>query len=633
MKTQFKLKYTLVSIVFIVNLMMPHSVEALVYGYQYASLKDAEGNVLNYKISGGHNRMIMDVVDIMKKVELGGIDTQNPNVNTNSHWSQYISALSNAKGKLSKLRCDLPAPYTQTEVERVCFNSLEKEQQLADLAAQPRIGKIEHSYDYYNEASKQQESCYDAYIDPSSYCDYNPKDNMSYFGRKKIDDVRYYHFERNVQTGYCFMTKLPVLENEEVPPSISYELLGHILGWHAGKVDDQPDETWLWYKPSNGKAGSVLTEILNQSTTGPFTIIIVAIKCFINKIRGESCDFPEDMKRASDLSPTGQLDGLMPGVGSHTNKLYTGLWHMMNVDRKGKGVYNDLPGTMIVRSGPGGKTGALDFVIMLIGDLGLSLDANSSKGDDRYGQYDEIVRSWVDWQVDTIGILEFSPLYNLGRFGWEEFWKDRTRAKYLGWPLHALGDTIVPHHLVASIGLGHDPFEVAVQDKWGHIVHVGVPQDILTNGYYWWEKYCHGKSNVDVSSMIIEVAEANRALVTGTWAWDDDASSDYFLTKDKAEKAAIVYNTYSRHDEFPDHVRPLAVNAMGAALALLGCAADYVQPAGVDENTLCPDGQRYCASHKCGFECLPDDGSTDEPTEIDIKSATEPLDINPVPII
>src|SRR6185503_4466856 len=96
--------------------------------------------------------------------------------------------------------------------------------------------------------------------------------------------------------------------------------------------------------------------------------------------------------------------------------------------------------------------GAVDVVIGAGAQVaGISLNALSSDGDNRYGQYDEVGRLFPEWQAHTVGMLEFSPLHNLARYGWEKFTSGGgSDSSALAWPLHAIGDAVAPQHVVGS---------------------------------------------------------------------------------------------------------------------------------------------------------------------------------------
>src|SRR5262249_44764946 len=74
----------------------------------------------------------------------------------------------------------------------------------------------------------------------------------------------------------------------------------------------------------------------------------------------------------------------------------------------------------------------------------------------------------------TLGHTAFSPLDNLGLYGWKRF-SQNPHANDIAWPLHALGDAVAPHHAAATTGWGHRPFEDAAELHWRSIVYLDAP--------------------------------------------------------------------------------------------------------------------------------------------------------------
>jgi hypothetical protein len=80
-------------------------------------------------------------------------------------------------------------------------------------------------------------------------------------------------------------------------------------------------------------------------------------------------------------------------------------------------------------------------------------------------------RGRADWEFGTIGHTQFSPLDNLALYGWKRFAESEfLYDRDLGWPLHAIGDAVAPHHVAGTTGWGHRPFEDAAELHWPRIV-------------------------------------------------------------------------------------------------------------------------------------------------------------------
>jgi hypothetical protein len=253
-----------------------------------------------------------------------------------------------------------------------------------------------------------------------------------------------------------------------------------------------------------------------------------------------------------------------------------------------------------------------------------------SKGIARYGAHDEVQRTRGEWQSENIGALEFSPTDKLAEYGWKEFVDNPITAKYLGWPLHALGETVVPHHITGTMSHGHEAYERAIDDVYSEI-KTGTKDEILEKGFAWWKKYCYQNEMKTISNMVVELATENRQMVTGDWAWKDDESFNYTMVNFvgalegiMGTKDEIAARAYSEDPDFVTNVRPLFVNASGAALATLMCASQLVEPPGQSADTECPGNTIYCPTYDADFECIDESQCTlaEDPDELDIEVQT-----------
>ena len=85
-------------------------------------------------------------------------------------------------------------------------------------------------------------------------------------------------------------------------------------------------------------------------------------------------------------------------------------------------------------------------------------------------------RSKDEWEYLSLAHTPMTSVDNLGRYGWERFSAaptDPAALQWLGWPLHAIGDATVPHHVAGTFGWGHRPFENAASDHLDLIFHHG----------------------------------------------------------------------------------------------------------------------------------------------------------------
>jgi hypothetical protein len=268
-------------------------------------------------------------------------------------------------------------------------------------------------------------------------------------------------------------------------PGGLYDLLGDadgrnagmVLGFQGAHVDDEVDDTHLWYRPASnfglvspvGAVLNVVGEIKRAASELELSLrsLLAGLVCLLPRAAGISC--ADRAPSTVEILDPVQIEGLLPGVFDTSNDKTTTLWHFLNLQACASNSYDDMQGMYYQEGGPGCSPGALDLALMVgYGDgLGASLNYFRSNGPSRYEFVEDKdghrgkVRSPGEWQDPPLGRLPFSPLDNLAWYGWDNFRRERS-AKWLGWPLHALGDATVPHHVASTTGYGHRPYEDAV---------------------------------------------------------------------------------------------------------------------------------------------------------------------------
>jgi hypothetical protein len=310
---------------------------------------------------------------------------------------------------------------------------------------------------------------------------------------------------------------------------------------------------------------------------------------------------------ANDANPINAIEGMLPGIGDVKGLDWVGIWHHINVrPDTGGGAFDDRPGALLETGGPFGIPDATALVLMAALDVsGLSLNYDDSNGPHRYeitgagdGHQDTSTRNEGQWQITTFPHLTFEPVDNLGFYGWRQFKNDPAHsAKWLGWPLHAIGDATSPMHAAATSTWGHRPFEDAQQDRWRAIRHLGESFDadptpaeqqsqnaqaraILAKAFTWrafilnWRSQAPGRErDVPVRELVTAIARETfnyslqQQATSVNWPFDPLLSAVY-VADDKA--AISVYAT----DANIDRSRPLLENAAAATLAFLVSAAE-----------------------------------------------------------
>ncbi|MBC8165195.1 MAG: hypothetical protein H7Y20_04890, partial [Bryobacteraceae bacterium] len=255
---------------------------------------------------------------------------------------------------------------------------------------------------------------------------------------------------------------------------------GNIIGLWADAVDAEVDDTHLWIRPTSVGGQGLIKDTVDDAIDLGFGALLIPFVCLWEFLFGDAstCDV-DAMNLADKANPLDDIEGLIPGVGDISGDMFVGMWH--HIKMMGPGASNendDRQGLLFEEAGPYGLPDPLDFTMMAAFDVaGMSVNHDKSLGTGRYqitgsddGQPDTKVRSKSQWQFTTITHTPFEPVDNLGLFGWRKFRTEAAHSvKFLGWPLHAIGDATVPQHVAATSAWGHRPFEDAQEILWSSI--------------------------------------------------------------------------------------------------------------------------------------------------------------------
>ncbi len=421
--------------------------------------------------------------------------------------------------------------------------------------------------------------------DDAAKCTFDVHDDLSDLSAFSIKEFRY---SPKNEADPCALT--PLQGNDSS--------LGPVLGWHAQAIDDHFDDAVMWFKPTNAGALSIIKGIAIDATNAVIGAVVAGFYCAAKFILGDSCDPDEIFHLAERYNPIMQLDGLLPGFGEIRSPAFTGLWHYFQFD--GVGQYNSTPGMYYPNAGPDESPGAFDLSIMAGADIsGMSLNAYESDGDDIYGDYDEQPRDGEGpWQVYSFPHIEFSPLNNLAKYGWEkQYLPNGNDASGLGWPLHAIGDAVEPHHVVATSAHGHVPLEEAVDDRLGELfpdestARRAQLERIIREGFFAWQVL--QSPNADVSNFLKALGLQTRQRVAdnGDWPYED------ILSTEEATGFAFLAEELALSGVRFDRTRELLELGSGATIGFLALAADHAHTAG--GHPRCPGAQEYDISVGC----------------------------------
>jgi hypothetical protein len=336
--------------------------------------------------------------------------------------------------------------------------------------------------------------------------------------------------------------------NEGVFGFIDAGFTGTVLGYHAAAVDHDYDDTQLDIRWSSSLG---LNTAINGLVEANITAAVLPFVCAYRIIGSGDLDcFDDATNLAEEYNPYPRLETMFPATEAESSDRTAGMWHYMNVDYDAPR-FDDIGGLYYEQSGPNGEIGIFDLYLMIGGDAtGLVLNAEKSNGTRRYnvdGPNATDRRDNWEWEAYTIGHTDFSPLDNLAEWGETEFTKDPSDVGPLGRPLHALGDVVVPMHVVSATGWGHQPFEDATEQVWKQVRFLEDPppaglvysesdkhaqfeqaRRILHEGFRWWA-FLRGPTSPDgrlpIRNMITAMAHETRAL--GVWSYSQIASVLY----------------------------------------------------------------------------------------------------------
>jgi hypothetical protein len=163
----------------------------------------------------------------------------------------------------------------------------------------------------------------------------------------------------------------------------------------------------------------------------------------------------------------------------------------------------------------------------------------------------------------------------------------------LAWPLHAIGDATVPMHVTGTSAWGHRPFEDSQDQLWTKIWSDFKPGQtfaeqaatvrVMRRAFEYWKEIeawraAHGNTNdVPIRKIVTEVAShthdyamSEHQQTAGTWPFSATASTKYLLYPH------ATADDYAAIPGAADLVRPLFEDGMGATVALLVAAGDYL---------------------------------------------------------
>lgn len=325
--------------------------------------------------------------------------------------------------------------------------------------------------------------------------------------------------------------------------SLPTNFTGAVLGEWATAPDDYNPDLELWIRPTSavfiGELNGLATEALEVS----LTVIIAPVFCLADLIFGGGDCIQDAETAAHEINPAAYLDegaGLleMESIGQATidssdwplkgNVALPAMFHFANISASGS--FNHIPGyqastaTIAPFGGPTGWS-TLDMGIMAGSDLvGLTVQPDKSDGVQHYSPYADGPdnRLLDDWIISPLGHTEMEPVYNLGRWGWDQFAQGQLNARGIGWVLHAIGDSDMPHHTAGVCGWGHQPFEQFALLNWQQTFHEDqVSTDyknmllVMERAFHWWKYLDDTQTSEQTTQLPVREMLRQLAIETG----------------------------------------------------------------------------------------------------------------------
>ena len=390
---------------------------------------------------------------------------------------------------------------------------------------------------------------------------------------------------------------------------------GLTLGMLASAPDDEIDDTHLWYRPTHwgpptpgfplsdrGRRGTGQRHRPRDRRPPRSLHLLRAVADRRGELPGRG------QRHRQPREPRGRPGGSAARHRRPHRRQVHGL--LAPHQRRARPVEHvrRRPGHVHGRGHVGGRLDAAEIAATIAADVtGEGIHHRPSNGPARYqvrrgrdGHPDTVMRGESEWQFLNWPHTPMAPLDNLALFGWERYRADPAtsstarQARWLAWPLHALGDAAAPHHVIGAPGWGHRPMEIAVNRAWNAIRFVPTgraltPADILTQRTQArriftlalrWRKLIRDwraadsvprAQNLPIRDMVTELARDTYAHAMGTmatevWPFEPIGSAANFLDESQL----------SGHDRanLPALARPLLENSVAAKLAFLTFATE-----------------------------------------------------------
>lgn len=385
---------------------------------------------------------------------------------------------------------------------------------------------------------------------------------------------------------------------------------GDLLGYWATEADHDPSTVALGFKPVNPLLGKALDEADEAVETG-VAAALIPIVCAWDYLFGDGDDCIKHARSLADAAtPLDEINGAIPVLFPRHDFDFLGLWHFIDVVDDDSPC-DDVRGMLYERAGPRRVPDALDVLIMIGTDLGMQyISYDESTGtrlfnitDPGDGDQPSCNRERTDWEATSLGHTILAPVDNLGLFGWKEFALAGARkARSLGWPMHAIGDAVAPHHVLGTTGWGHRPFEDSAEWNWPRVLYQDVTpisalrvaqyaqlRRILVQGFAYWRRLAELRATrpasatfnaIPIRAFVTELARqtaADATTVGGLPAWPLDPTLSVPYWVDQAGSRTYSIEQYTDADDVV-RTRALLERGSAATVAFLTAVAQLGAP-------------------------------------------------------
>jgi hypothetical protein len=301
------------------------------------------------------------------------------------------------------------------------------------------------------------------------------------------------------------------------------------------------------------------------------------------------------------------VDGAIPGFADSNSDTYTGMWHFVKMSGVAHNDYDDHQGMLYEDAGPASVGNSnidpLELGLIVAAEsTGASVNYDKAQGPHRYqiAKSTDLLpatkmRGKTDWQHLSFVHVPFEPVDNLALFGWNNFLGSHS-AKDLGWPLHALQDATVPHHVSGTSCWGHRPFEDATQNVWPSIIkganvqqQQAQAQAILAKAFEYRQhvlayRFQNPKvlNDVNVRELVTMLAGrvaaySDSVQAANGWPYNGAASLAYAADVSGTPVTKANALAYYQSPAFFSLYDPIMNDGVGAVVAFLTSAAEVIQ--------------------------------------------------------